>query len=159
MEVVELDATAVVGVQVEARFGALSVAVPAAWRTVFGRRESLPPTGGDLYGEASLHLGQGRYRETVGVVLPPPDVPDDLAEGLVCVVLPAGRYVHHRHAGDVREIAASFAAMYDWAAGNALVIGDHKLDLGYTADGTERSHDLYVDLSRAGGSRHEAARP
>jgi predicted transcriptional regulator YdeE len=148
MEVVELDATAVVGVQVEARFGALSVAVPAAWRDVFGRRGTLPPTTGDLYGEASLHLGQGRYRETVGVVLPPADVPDDLAEGLVCAVLPAGRYVYHRHAGDARDIAASFAAIYDWAAQNALDLGDHKLDLGYTVDGTERSHDLYIGLSR-----------
>lgn len=146
MDVVERAAIAVVGVRVEAGFGELGRAVPAAWRDVFGRRHDLPPSGADLYAEASLHLGGGRYRETVGVALAASEVPGELVDGLACAVLPAGRYVHHRHVGQVREIAEGFGAMYAWAARRGLTLGALKLDLGYSPDGIARPHDLYINL-------------
>ena len=113
MEVVQRPETAVLGLEVTAPFGELAEAVPAAWRRLFARSDELPAPPDGAFAEASLHLGDGRYRETVGVLVSGPvDVPD----GMVLTTLPAGRYVRHRHTGPVEAIADAFRAAHEWAA-------------------------------------------
>jgi predicted transcriptional regulator YdeE len=150
MRIIDRDESAVIGLEVIASFRELRTAVPAAWNTLFTRVNDLPKVAGVGYAEASRYLGEARYREVVGVEVKRNDPLPDLAPGLGVTVLPAGRYVHHRHEGRVEDIADGFQAIYDWAAANGFSLGEYKLDIGYSADGTERPHHLYVNVTRGG---------
>jgi predicted transcriptional regulator YdeE len=143
VEVVQRPEATVLGVEVVAAFDELGVLVPAAWEQVFARVAQLPVPPPHRFAEASRHLGEGRYRETVGVLVGGPvEVPD----GMVLTTLPAGRYVRHRHTGPVETIADGFRAAHEWAGQHGLQVGDVKLDVGYAADGTTGPHELFVDV-------------
>lgn len=144
MDIVERPATVVAGIPVVAPFDQLGTAVPQAWRELFARRDSLPAPSDGAYAEASFGLADGRYHETVGVVLEDHDL--RVIGAWSAVYLPAGPFVHHRHDGPVTGIADGFGAIYGWAAGRGLTLGAIKLDVGYTLDGSPRAHDLYVDV-------------
>ncbi|GAA4659378.1 GyrI-like domain-containing protein [Kineococcus glutinatus] len=143
MEIVEREAAVVVGLVVEAGFADLATLVPRAWREVF-TLPGLPRPGGGRWAEASRYLGDGRYREVVGV----PGPPGRLAPppGATSVQVPAGRYLHHVHTGPVAAIGEGFGAMHERARRLGLAVGDVKLDVGYTRDGRDGAHDLFVDL-------------
>ena len=144
MEIVELGETVVVGIEVVADFGQLLSEMPAAWCELFSRQDELPASGAGVFVEASDHLGDGRYREIIGAVAVVADIP--VPNGMAVALFPAGRFVHHRHDGSVATIAGGFQAIYDWAAEQGLTLGNRKLDIGYTADGGEQPHELYVDI-------------
>ncbi|TDD69826.1 AraC family transcriptional regulator [Jiangella aurantiaca] len=144
MEIVQRPELTVVGIEVVARFEGLSTAVPDAWRRLFDRRDELPPPPGGTFTEVSNELGGGAYRETVGLVAVDAD---DVPAGMSAVVVPAGRFVHHRHEGPVEQIADSFGAIYDWAAQHGLRLGPLKVDQGYTPDAFDGAHDLYIDVN------------
>ena len=144
MEIVELGETAVIGIEVVAYFGQLRSEMPAAWRELFSRQDELPASGTGVFVEASNHLGDGRYRETIGAVAVVAEVP--VPDGMAMALLPSGRFVHHRHDGSVATIAGGFQTIYDWAAEQGLTLGNRKLDVGYTADGVQQPHELYVDI-------------
>ena len=144
MEIVELGETVVVGIEVVADFGQLRSEMPAAWRELFSRQDELPASGKGVFVEASNHLGDGRYRETIGAVAVVADIP--VPDGMAVALLPGGRFVHHRHDGSMATITGGFQAIYDWAAEQGLTLGNRKLDVGYTADGVQQPHELYVDI-------------
>lgn len=144
MEIVELGETAVIGIEVVADFGQLRSEMPAAWRELFSRQDELPTPGTGVFVEASNHLGDGRYSETIGAVADVVDVP--VPDGMAMTLLPCGRFVHHRHYGSVATIAGGFQTIYDWAAKQGLTLGNRKLDVGYTSDGVQQPHELYVDI-------------
>ena len=144
MEIVELGETVVVGIEVVADFDQLRSEMPAAWRELFSRQDELPASGKGVFVEASNHLGDGRYRETIGAVAVVEGSP--VPDGMAVALLPGGRFVHHRDDGAVATIADGFQAIYDWAAEQGLALGNRKLDVGYTADGVQQPHELYVDI-------------
>ena len=144
MEIVELGETVVIGIEVVADFGQLRSDMPAAWRELFSRQDELPASGTGVFVEASNHLGDGRYRETIGAVAVVADV--SVPDGMGMALIPGGSFVHHRHDGSVATIADGFQTIYDWAAEQGLALGNRKLDVGYTADGVEQPHELYVDI-------------
>lgn len=156
MEIVERDEIVVIGIEVVANFGQLHSAVPAAWHELFSRQDELPGTGTGVFVEASTHLGEGSYREVIGVVAVgaevtvPATVPVTVPEGMAVAIIPGGKFVHHRHDGSEATIATGFQAIYDWAADQQLTLGNHKLDVGYTDDGGQHPHELYVDVIRRG---------
>lgn len=143
MEVVERPRLYLVGIEVVAPFAQLSTAVPEAWGQLRARSDELPGGPARVLAEVSLHLGEGVYRETVGVLV------DDLGPvpaGLTAAFVDAGSYVHHRHEGVVEQIAHGFQSIYDWAAEQGVALGPVKVDIGYTADGSPRPHDLFIDV-------------
>ena len=144
MEIVELGETVVVGIEVVADFGQLHSEMPAAWRELFSRQDELPASGKGVFVEASNHLGDGRYRETIGAFAVVADIP--VPDGMAVALLPGGRFVHHLHDGSIATIAGGFQAIYDWAAEQGLTLGNRKLDVGYTSDGVQQPHELYVDI-------------
>lgn len=133
MDVVERAASVVTGIEVVAPFGDLAVLVPRAWAELFAQ------VGDGPCAEASRSLGDGRYREVVGVLGAP-------GAGPARAVLPAGRYVRHVHDGPVAGIGEAFGAMHAWAEERGLRVGDLKLDVGYTRAGDDGPHELLVDL-------------
>ena len=143
MRVVQREDTFVLGLQVIAPFQQLHQRIPPLWQALFERRNELPPAAESGFVEASLQLEDGRYRETLGVALP---APVEVPEGMVLTHVPAGRYVHHVHEGAVEDIAGGFQAIYDWARQQGLALGHLKLDVGYTHDGGEARHHLFIDV-------------
>jgi predicted transcriptional regulator YdeE len=143
MQIVQLDATVVVGVPVTARFDELGRLVPAAWQQLFQRCDELPQPDDGLFAEASFSLGDGLYHETVGVPLKG----DVRVQGPWSLALiPAGRFVVHRFTGSVENIGLGFQEIYDWASTEGLGLGSYKLDVGYTAGGSTRPHGLHIDI-------------
>lgn len=143
MEVVERAQRSVIGIEVVADFDDLRSTVPLAWGVLFARRDELPPPPGGVFVEVSAELGEGRYREVVGVAVEPAGVvPDGMRE----VRVPAGRFLSHQHEGPVENIADGFAAMYAWAAENGLRLGRWKVDSGYRPDFPHDAHELLIDL-------------
>ena len=146
MEIVELGETAVIGIEVVAYFGQLRSVMPAAWRELFSRQDELPTSGAGtgVFVEASNHLGDGLYCETIGVVDVAADAP--VPVGMAVALLPGGRFVHHRHEGSVATITGGIQTIYEWAAEQGLTLGNRKLDVGYTAAGVQQPHEIYVDI-------------
>ncbi|MBB5867747.1 putative transcriptional regulator YdeE [Allocatelliglobosispora scoriae] len=143
MEIVRRDRRSVIGIEVVADFDELSTAVPAAWTELFARRNELPPPMDGAFVEVSAELGEGRYREVVGVTVPPGTaVPD----GMHTVDVPAGRFVSHRHDGAVGTIADGFGTIYDWAERNTLRLGGWKVDHGYQPGFSHTDHELLIDV-------------
>jgi predicted transcriptional regulator YdeE len=142
--IVQRTDTLVIGIEVVADFAALSTRVPLAWRELFARLEELPAAAGGRLAEASVELGGGRYRETVGVPIegPAPAIP----KGMSVSRLPAGAFVHHRHEGPVTEIGYGFQVIYDWAGEQGIALGELKLDIGYSPDDRPGPHDLFIGL-------------
>ncbi|WP_430333429.1 effector binding domain-containing protein [Rhodococcus sp. ACT016] len=144
MQIVERPATTIVGIEVVAPFDELAVVVPQAWARVFARRSDLLTGPDDVFVEFSTDLGDGVYRELLGVVVEA--LPASLPEGWTIAKAPAGRYLHHPHRGDEAAIGDSFAFMYRWAEVNELRPGAYKLDVGYRPD-RDGAHDLFLGLN------------
>jgi len=144
MEIVERGETAVIGIEVVAYFDQLRSEIPEAWRELFSRQVELHASGAGAFVEASNHLGDGLYREIIGALAVVVDLP--VPEGMTVALLPGGRFVHHRHEGSVATITGGFQSIYDWATEQGLTLGNRKLDVGYTADGVQQPHELYVDI-------------
>ena len=141
-ELTDLPELRVVGVRVEAPFDELRHRVPAAWQTLFSRAAELPAPDGTGYVEASEHLGDGRYRETVGVLTGPETA---VPAGMTAVVLPAARWARLVHGGPVEQIADGFGRLHEFCDGQGLRHGALKLDTGYTRDGVG-PHVLHVEV-------------
>ncbi len=154
MQVVDRAATTILGIEVVAPFAELAVVVPQAWARVFARRSDLLTGPDDVFVEFSTDLGDGDYREILGVVVDA--LPSSLPEGWSIAKAPAGRYLHHRHLGEEAAIADTFGAMYRWAEVNDLQAGAHKLDVGYRP-GRAGAHDLYLSVGQGPAATHMAA--
>lgn len=78
MQIVDRPAVTIVGIEVVAPFAHLAVVVPPAWARVFARRRDLCADPDDVCVEFSTELGDGDYREILGVVVdtPPVSLPD-----------------------------------------------------------------------------------
>ena len=143
MQIVVREPAFVVGVEVEAPFGDLAELVPRAWRDLFAV-PGLPRPPDGRYAELSRYRGAGRYRELVGILLP--DGTASPPEGTTSGEVPAGRWLRHVHTGPVTAIGEAFGAMHEEARRLGLAVGDVKLDVGYTRDGADGPHELFVDL-------------
>jgi len=143
VRIVERASATIVGIEVVAPFAELAVVVPQAWARVFARRSDLLTGPEDVFVEFSTDLGDGDYREVLGVVVDA--LPASLPEGWSIAKAPAGRYLHHRHLGDESTIADTFGAMHRWAEVNELRPGGHRIDVGYRP-GRAAAHDLYLGL-------------
>lgn len=54
---------------------------------------------------------------------------------------------HYEHRGPAQDIGRSCAAMFGHAEAAGIPLTKLKLDVGYRADGTEATHDLYLQLA------------
>jgi predicted transcriptional regulator YdeE len=145
MQIAQRPGLTVLGVQVaDVPFDQLRTAVPLAWQELFSRRDELPAPLDGRFVEVSCHGGEGRYTETLGVAVPGPVA---VPRGMTAVHVAAGSFVHHRHHGELADIAGGFQRIYDWSAEQGLVLGELKVDTGYTDDGSVLPHDLYIDIA------------
>ncbi|WP_152189055.1 hypothetical protein [Georgenia satyanarayanai] len=145
IEIVDRAPVLVVGMPVLAGFHELGTLVPAAWRAL---SRSLGDDDRPL-AELSVDLGDGRYHETVGVLVPLEDAARVRVPGAVGSLVPGGAWAQMVHDGPVHTIAETFGRLLAWAAEQGARPGPHKLDVGYRLDGAAERHTLAVELSPA----------
>lgn len=146
IELVERPPALVVGLPVLARFADLGTLVPAAWRSLAGALGGRRP--GTL-AELSVDLGDGRYHETVGVLLELGDAGAVRLPGAVGSLVPGGRWAQVPHEGPASAIADTFGRLLAWVEEQGEHAGPHKLDAGYRLDGAPERHLLAVCLRAA----------
>jgi hypothetical protein len=136
VEIIERETVHLLGPSLTADIAELPVEVPALWRRAYEGRED----SDIVFAELSEEQPDGPlHRITVGELLPA--ATDETTE------VPGGRWLHHQHHGPVQDIGATYGAMFDHAAEQGIALTDLKLDVGYRADGTETTHDLYLQLA------------
>lgn len=143
MEIVELEALTVVGLPVRARWQELWVEMPKAWREFAAKHTAIEYRSSDTFIDVSLEKSGDEYLQLICTrVSRVGRVPN----GMRAIEIPAQRYVYYRHVGPARTIAESFGKMYDWAREYGHPVGEFKVDIGYTLQGDETEHDLYIGV-------------
>jgi predicted transcriptional regulator YdeE len=127
-----------IGLAVEAPFAELATEVPAAWRRL--AETSVPAE--TVWSELSIDLGNGRYREVLGLLDPAPELVIDAEWERVPV--PAGDWLVAEHSGAETAIAETFGLLLEHAAARGLEPTGVKLDVGYRVDGAPARHELCV---------------
>lgn len=143
MELVDHKETFVAGVIVHAHWQRLFEEVPKAWQSLFQRAERLPERRPRTFVDVCLEASEGTYLQLVGFEI---SLAEEVPHGLRAIHVPAQRLLHHTHDGPVSTIATSFGAMYHWGKEHGVKLSEFKLDFGYTPNGNESRHELYVGL-------------
>lgn len=133
------------GVEVVADWEQLSTVMPRAWAAFLERRAEIKHRVGEVLIDVSLKQDGTRFTQLICSEV---SAVESLPVGMTTLGIPAQWYVHHRHIGAVKGIAATFGEMYDWAESNVHATDAFKLDIGYTARDAQRAHDLYVRVLR-----------
>ena len=144
MEIVQFGPLTVVGSKVTADWKGLWVEMPKAWRAFLARRNEIKHRASDRFVDISLSEEEGEYNQLIGAEV---SAVEDIPADMIAVEIPAQKYVHEHHMGPAAEIAATFGKMYAWARENHLAVDTFKVDIGYTFDGKESEHDLYVRIA------------
>ena len=143
MDIVELGAMIVVGLEVRTSMRGLWREIPRAWDLLFSRAAEIAHRSGSTYLEVWVDVVDGLHRRIVGAeVARAAAVPD----GMTWLEIPARAYLHHHHEGSLASIADSFVVMHARAKAEGIRAKDFKLDTGYTRGFTEKAHDLYVAI-------------
>lgn len=144
MEIVTLNVLEVVGIRVKADWKGLHVKMPAAWKEFSKRLDEIPNRKNNVMMDVSLEAAEGIYTQLIGVEISGQGA---IPDGMDLINIPRQQYLYHRHEGSLKDIAISFGEMYDWAKGQGVSLGEFKLDMGYTAEGDENIHDLYIRIA------------
>lgn len=131
----------VVGLRVQADWQDLWRTMPQAWRELIARSSEIPHRVSDTLMDVSVCVDCGNYTQLIGAAV---EQTGDIPSGMSAVHIQPATYLYARHSGPVTEIAKTFGRMYEWARANSVDLDEFKLDEGYTAEGTEQEHDLYV---------------
>lgn len=145
MEIVTLDSLAVVGFAVRADWSALWVEMPKAWQRLFARRTEIG-FASDTFVDVCLEKTPEGYLQLVGARVPSVT---QIPRGMTAIEIPKQACIYCRHEGPVTQIAETFGRIYEWAEKNGVRAGDFKVDMGYTPQGGELLHHLYVGLDPA----------
>jgi predicted transcriptional regulator YdeE len=140
-EIKSLNRLSIVGFKVEATWEELHRKMPKAWQILRRRFNEIENRKNNVMLDVSLKVEDGTYTQFLGAQV---DDPGTIPEGMEFLRIPQQQYVHYRHQGPVVEIASSFGKMYEWGKGQNIRLDEFKLDVGYTAEGNEQIHDLYV---------------
>lgn len=144
MEVVEKGPIKVVGIEVRAPWQELWTEAPKAWQRLRSRAGEITERASEVFVDVSVEVKDGIYTQVVGAEVRSLDA---VPEGMVALEIPAQRYVHFRHEGTLEAIAESFGKLYAWGRDEGHELDEFKLDIGYTLEGGERVHDLYVRVA------------
>lgn len=143
MEIVRKAAFKVVGLRVRAAADQRWIEMPNAWKTFIGRSAAIPWRIGETFIDVTLGKHDGVAEELLSAEVSQFDTaPEDMTK----LEIPAATYLHHRHAGPLHAIATAYGDMVAWARANGCTLDEFKLDFGYTSDGSESAHELYVKI-------------
>ncbi len=155
MQVVYKDKFSVVGIVITGKWDELATKMRAAWKTFFDQSSAILNTIGDYAFDISLAEDDGVYTQLICKEV---SNIEEIPPGMVAKEIPPQAYIYHRHEGDVRQIAESFGKMYAWAVSEGYTVLDLKIDYGYTAQGDETVHDLFLAIKEPGDGPLASAR-
>lgn len=144
MDIVTREEEIFVGIPCESDWQGLWEAMPNTWRSFFDRYEDIQYRKAHWMCDLSLAVNQDKYLQLVSC---PVEQLAALPEGMCAVKLAAQSYLYHPHTGELSHIAQCFAAMYQFAEQHHIPTTALKLDMGYTPQGKEACHHLYIALS------------
>lgn len=144
MEIIEKGSLAIIGIKVEAGWRELHSKMPEVWAIAKKRLTKIKKRKEDVMMDLSLEVTNGRYTQLIGIKVEQSATAPD---GMKKVEIPAQKYIHYRHEGELSCITESFGRMYDWANKQDIKADDFKIDYGYLRDGSEDVHELYIKIS------------
>lgn len=144
MKIVKRESFTAIGIRVKAGWQELHTQMPEAWEIFKNRVGEIDGRKSERMMDLSLEVIDGEYTQLIGV-----EVEDsaDVPSGMSKVIIPSQKYVWYMHKGDLDDIAESFGKMYDWAKENDITAKEFKMDMGYSGDGSEGEHDLYIKIA------------
>jgi predicted transcriptional regulator YdeE len=142
MRRIQIDGFKAVGIRVEASWNELFREMPEAWFKLFHylpqiEHHELPCV------DISFDVHDNIYTQFVSV---PITEEGSYPEFMELITVPSMTVLHHVHKGDLTEIPNAFSEMYEYADNRSWETDEFKLDFGYTPDGSETEHDLYIRL-------------
>lgn len=143
MEIIEKQALIVVGLPVRANWPELYIEMPKAWELFRARYTEIAYRQDGTFVDVSLDKIGEEYLQLVCTRV---SQVGPIPSGMRAIKIPAQQYVHHRHIGPIISIAESFGRIYDWAREHGHPVSQLKVDSGYTVEGDELEHNLYVGL-------------
>lgn len=143
MEIVRKAAFKVVGLPLRVADDQRWIEMPKAWKALFARADEISHCAAPTFVDVTVGKAEGASDEIVGCEV---SEIDGVPEGMTALEIPAQTYLHHRHAGPPHAVASAYGEMIAWARRNACTLGELKLDFGYTRDGADSAHDLYVKV-------------
>lgn len=143
MKIVHMNAMRVVGIPVEATWENLWIEMPKTWRDFIARHTEIQHRCENTFLDVSVDRRGDMYLQLICAQV---THIEEIPEGMRAIEIPSQRYIHYQHVGPVEAIAESFGKMYDWAHEHGYSVGEFKIDKGYTAEGEELEHDLYIGL-------------
>lgn len=143
MKLVQKDSFKAVGIKVVANWDNLWIEMPRVWKEFVLRYAEIKNRIDDTFIDISL---QKEGDEFIQLVCAEVLVIEDVPQGMVGLEIPSQRYIYFRHVGPVAQITTSFGKMHEWADKNGQAVDDFKLDRGYTKEGLEQEHDLFIRI-------------
>lgn len=117
--------------------------MPLKWEHFKKRLPEIENRKTDVMMDISLYEENGVYTQFICVEMEgESQIPSDMKR----ITIPEKNYLYHLHNGKRENIANTFGAMYDYAKFNGLSAGKMKIDKGYTVEGKELEHHLYIEL-------------
>lgn len=131
------------GLTVEASWKELWVEMPKAWQIFFELYNEIDNRMSNSLIDISLKKENNIYTQFICI-----EVKDSNSKHpkFTTIQIPRKQYLHYTHTGSLEDIASAFGEMHNWCHKMQLGFSDFKLDVGYTPDGNEKSHDLYIEL-------------
>lgn len=143
MEIVRKGPFKVVGIRVVADWESLWTEMPRAWRDFAARHGEIRNRVADTFLDVCAGKSEGKYTQLICAEV---SEIEEVPAGMVALEIPSLTCVRYEHHGPLPGIAASFGRMYEWAQRNDHVADEFKLDIGYTLEGTEEQHELFIRL-------------
>ncbi|WP_163580597.1 GyrI-like domain-containing protein [Gracilibacillus saliphilus] len=144
MNIVEKDEMSVIGITVARDWQGLIRDMPVKWEEFKSRLTEINQRKTDIMMDISLEKLEHTYTQCICVEV---EQDAEAPEGLEKMVISSASYLHHKHEGSLVSIAQTFGEMYQYGKEHELALEEMKIDIGYTIQGTETSHDLYIKIN------------
>ena len=144
MNIVEKDGMSVIGITVARDWQGLIRDMPVKWEEFKSRLTEIKQRKTDIMMDISLEKLEQTYTQCICVEV---EQDAEVPKGMEKMVIPSASYLHHKHEGSLVAIAQTFGDMYQYGKEHELALEEMKIDIGYTIQGTETSHDLYIKIN------------
>ncbi len=132
-----------IGVIVKQDWEGLIREMPVKWDMFKNRVSQINHRKNNVMMDISLEEHNGMYTQFICTEV---GENSGVPKGMKVRNIPSHHYLHQVHEGSLVGIAETFGRMYRYGKANGIKLGNMKLDVGYTIEGEEKVHDLYIQI-------------
>ncbi len=144
MKIVKKAEMTVVGIKIKRDWKGLIREMPVKWDEFNNRLAEVKQRKSDTMMDISLEENDAIYTQCICVEV---ENQAEVPEGMEMIVIPSASYLYHKHEGSLVSIAQTFGEMYQYGKEHELALETMKIDIGYTMQGDETIHDLYIKIN------------